>query len=322
MARKLNYTSGVTRLLIASTTAAAVLATAGLGAVQDPRPTFRSGVARVAVTAIAYTRDGRPVTDLRPDEFELVDTGERRAIHEVRSDETPVQLALLVDASGSMSVAARRDAARGVARHVLAWLEPGVDRAGLYTFETGLVEVKPIAPASDALLTEFEHMRPYGKTSLFDAIADTGQRVAVTGGSRRAVVALTDGVDNASRLSAGEVSALASAIDVPVYVVLVVSQLDKVGSQMELENRLNADLEGQLGNLARWTGGAIFAATGPAGASLAARQIVGELRHQYLVSFEPGERPGWHPIELRTTRKDVLVRTRSGYVVQARPFEE
>jgi len=321
LARKLNREDGVRTVLVASTVVAAALAVAQVGARQDQRPTFRSGVARVAVTAVAETRDGRPVTDLRPDEFQLIDGGEARPIADVEADDTPVQLALLVDASGSMSVAARRDAARSVARHVLAWLEPG-DRAGLYTFDSSLVEVQPIEAASEGLLTEFDQMQPYGKTSLFDAIADTGARVAVVGGARRAVVALTDGVDNASRLSAGEVSALASAIDVPVYVVLVVSPLDRLGSQMEIENRLSADLEGQLGDLARWTGGAIFAATGPARASVAARQIVRELRHQYLVSFEPGERPGWHPIELRTTRKNVVLRTRSGYVVQAPPLGE
>jgi Ca-activated chloride channel family protein len=314
---------GVRASLTAMTALLAALAVADAGAVrQDPRPTFRSGVARVAVTAVAETRDGRPVTDLRPEEFQLVDGGEARAISDVRMDETPVRLALLVDASGSMSVAARRDAARAVATHVLAWLEPGHDQAGLFTFDSSLLEVAPIAPVSVGLLDEFDTMLPYGKTSLFDAIAETGRRLAVVGGSRRAVVTLTDGVDNASRLSAGEVSGLASAIDVPVYVVLVVSPLDQTGSADAVQERLTADLEGQLGDLARWTGGAIFAATGPARASVAARQIVHELRHQYLISFEPDERPGWHPIELRTTRKDVVVRTRSGYVVQARPVVE
>jgi Ca-activated chloride channel homolog len=313
---------GVRTALAATTALLAVLAVADAGARQEPRPTFRSGVARVAVTAGAETRDGRPVTDLRPEEFELVDGGESRPISDVRMDETPVRLALLVDASGSMSVAARREAARAVAGHVMAWLEPGHDQAGLFTFDSSLVEVRPIAPASPGLLDEFDVMLPYGKTSLFDAIADTGRRVAVAGGSRRAVVALTDGVDNASRLTAAEVSALASAIDVPVYVVLVVSPFDQTGSPADLAERLTADLEGQLGDLARWTGGAIFAATGPARASVAARRIVTELRHQYLISFEPGDRPGWHPISLRTTRKDVVVRTRSGYVVQARPIVE
>jgi VWFA-related protein len=143
--------------------------------------------------------------------------------------------------------------------------------------------------------------------------------LAATGGTRRAVIALTDGLDNASRLSAEEVSGLASAIDVPVYIVLIVSPLDRAGSSTVIDARLDAMRDGSLGNLARWTGGEIFAATGPAPMSTAARQIVDELRHQYLIAFEPGQRPGWHPIEVRTARKNVIVRTRSGYVVPARP---
>lgn len=289
------------------------------GAAQSQRPTFRGEVARVAVTAVAETRDGRPVTNLRPEEFQLVDSGTVREISEVRRDESPVQVAMLVDVSGSMSVSERRFAAREVASHVVSWLRPGVDEAGLFTFDSRLREIEPMGPAAKDILDEFDVMEAWGTTSLFDAIAGVGEKVATLGGARRAVVALTDGMDNASRLSAVEVSGIASAIDVPVYVVLIIAPLDRTGSPADVEARAAVDLEGQLGNLARWTGGAIFATTGPARSSLAARKIVEELRHQYLISFEPGEEPGWHPIQLRTTRKNVVVRTRSGYVVGARP---
>jgi len=313
-------TQGAVRsVIVVLSSALAVAAGIDTDAARSQRPTFRGGIARVAVTAVAETLNGRPVTDLRPEEFELVDSGRPRGISEVRRDESPVHVALLVDASGSMSVAERRLAAREVAAHVVSWLTPGLDQAALFTFDSGLREVEPMQPASTDILDEFEFMEAWGKTSLFDAIAGTGERVAAFGGARRAVVALTDGVDNASRLSAVEVSGIASAIDVPVYVLLVVAPLDRTGSPEDLEARVRADLEGQLGKLARWTGGAIYAATGPARTSLAARKIVEELRHQYLISFEPGEEPGWHPIQLRTTRKDVVVRTRSGYVVGARP---
>jgi hypothetical protein len=38
-----------------------------------------------------------------------------------------------------------------------------------------------------------------------------------------------------------------------------------------------------------------------------------ELRHQYLISFEPGEKEGWHPLEIRARKNDLIVRARSGY---------
>ena len=50
----------------------------------------------------------------------------------------------------------------------------------------------------------------------------------------------------------------------------------------------------------------------------AARAVIDELRHLYLIAFEPGAEPGWHPIEIRTSKdKDFVVRTRGGYVAGA-----
>jgi VWFA-related protein len=224
-----------------------------------------------------------------------------------------------VDLSGSMGVFEKREAARDVASHLTAWLTPVDDRVGLYVFDTQLREVAPLGPAPGNVLDLLLSVKPYGATSLFDAIAETGRRLAVTGGTRRAVVALTDGLDNASQLSAAAVSGLASSIDVPVYIIVVVSPLDRSGDRTIDDDRLDAQMQGRLGDLARWTGGEIFAAVGPSQTSQAARQIVGELRQQYLIVFEPDTRPGWHPIDIRTSKKDLVVRARSGYVVRGRP---
>ena len=50
-------------------------------------------------------------------------------------------------------------------------------------------------------------------------------------------------------------------------------------------------------------------------AGAAARVIVSELQHQYLIAFEPSDAAGWHPLVLRTTKDGLFVRARSGYVV-------
>jgi len=159
----------------------------------------------------------------------------------------------------------------------------------------------------------------YGRTSLFDAIAETGNRLAGAAGPRRAVVVLTDGFDNASRLTPGQVSGLASSIDVPIYVIVVVSPLDRAGKSSVIEPQLEELENGRLGNLARWTGGEIFVPITPQDTDAVTRQIITELRHQYLMAFEPGRQAGWHPLELRTRRSDLTVRARSGYMVPARP---
>jgi VWFA-related protein len=288
------------------------------GAIQDSRPTFRASVERVTVAATVRTRRGRPVVNLTAADFQLMDSGQPRAITEFRADSAPVSVALLVDFSGSMSIGALRQTARNTASHVLNFLTPAIDRAGLYVFDRQLREVQPIAPAPGDVLAQLESIdRPFGATSLFDAIAETGRVVAAAGGERRAVVALTDGSDNASRLTASEVSGLASSIDVPVYIIVLVSPFDRSGRATVDDPRLlDGPLQGPLANLARWTGGEIFVGVGPAQSVNAARQIVSELRQHYLIAFEPDGRPGWHPIELRTRDQDHVVRARSGYILR------
>jgi len=71
---------------------------------------------------------------------------------------------------------------------------------------------------------------------------------------------------------------------------------------------------GPLADLASWTGGHVFVASTPGQRSIAARQIIDELRHQYLIAFESSGRPGWHPLVVRARNKDLIVRARSGYI--------
>jgi Ca-activated chloride channel family protein len=283
------------------------------------QPVFRASVDRVAVATIVRTKNGRPVTDLKSDDFQIFDSGVRRPIAEFRAEQTPVSLAMLVDFSGSMDVADKRETAQAIAGHIVSWLTPGEDRIGLYSFDSGLQEVSALRAAPSDVLQKLQTIKPYGVTSLFDAIAKTGRMLAEHEGPRRAVVVLTDGVDNASRLTAAEVSGIASSIDVPVYIVIVVSPLDRSGKSTIDDTRLDAMLEGRLADLAHWTGGEIFAGMGPAQDSLAARQIVTELRQQYMLVFQPDTKPGWHPIDIRTRQKDLVVRARSGYLVQGQP---
>jgi len=283
---------------------------------QDARPTFRARVERVTLSATVRTGRGRAVTNLKTSDFQLYDSGQLRTISEMRTDPTPVSVGLLVDFSGSMDVAARRQVARDHVRQIVELLSPGVDSAGLYVFDKQFRVLQPVAPAPGNILRQFDDIsRPFGATSLFDAIAETGRLLAERGGSRRAVVALTDGSDNASRMTPEEVSGLASSIDVPVYVVIVISPFDRDGKTPMDEASYLKLFEGPLANLARWTGGEIFAGVGPQESFKTAQQIVAELRQQYLIAFEPDRRPGWHPIELRTTKQNLVVRTRSGYIV-------
>jgi hypothetical protein len=117
-----------------------------------------------------------------------------------------------------------------------------------------------------------------------------------------------------------EVSALASDMDVPIYIVGVVPSIDNPSADVATTPADRSALTGPLLDLATWTGGHTFVVSTPAQRSLAARQIIDELRHQYLIAFESSGKPGWHPLVVRTRNKDLTVRARSGYNAgQSRP---
>lgn len=310
-------------------TAGLILATfcvrdeAARASVQTPHaPTFRTSIDLVTVTAVVRDRRGRLVRNLSRSDFELFDAGEPRPISEFRVEPAPVSVALLVDVSGSMEVGTKRDSARLAAHHVLSWLESGKDQAALFAFDARLHEIHDFTTAVGDLHDSIDRTDPYGVTSLHDAIAETARRIIAEGGPRRAVVVLTDGVDTSSRLTAPEVSGIASAIDVPVYIIAVVSPVDHPGGRHAVVEAATP-VQGALADLARWTGGRSFIASAPSHASIAARQIIEELRHQYVLAFEPSGQPGWHPLEVRVRDKDLIVHARSGYLAgPGRPADQ
>jgi len=277
-------------------------------------PTFRAAVDRVLVSAVVRDRNGKLVTGLARADFDVLDDGERRPIIEFRAERAAVSVALLFDGSGSMQVAAKIESARLAARQVLAWLQAGRDELAIYSFDTALHQLEPFSPyrQDGTLERSLFGMAPFGMTSLNDAIAATARDVATRPNSHRAVIVLTDGRDNHSELSPAEASAIASSIDVPVYIMAVLSPLDHAGATTAVATESPVPV-GDLADLARWTGGEFFAASATAQTALAARQIVDELRHQYLIAFEPASRPGWHPLEVRVRDRRLVVRARGGY---------
>src|SRR5688572_17771817 len=284
---------------------------------EPPVAAFTSSVDLVRVTAVVRDRKGRFVNDLTRGDFEILDGGVRRSISDFRPDLSGVSVALLFDASGSMERLMGQ--ARESAGHLLGWLESGRDEAAVFTFDTRLDEIAAFTTDLAALPARLDAVRPFGATSLHDAIAQAAERVSTRVGRRRAVVVFTDGNDNFSRLNPGEVSGIASAIDVPVYIIGLASTVDDPSADVGAQS----PLKGPLSDLTAWTGGRTFVVSAPAHRSVAARQIVEELRHQYLMAFESSGTPGWHPLEVRALGKDLTVRARSGYIAgQYRPISQ
>ncbi len=284
---------------------------------QPPVASFKAGVDLVRVAAVVRDHKGRFVQDLKARDFEVLDDGRTQSIADLQNDIAPVSVAVLFDVSGSME--GRLPNAREAATHVLSWLEPR-DEAAVFTFDTRLDQRTPFTPGLKKLPQSMTNVVPFGATSLHDAIAQTAQRVGEREGRRRAVVVMTDGADNASSMKPSDVSAIASAIDVPVYIFGIVGAIDNPSEDIATNSIERSAFVGPLADLAAWTGGHVFVASTPGQRSLAARQIVDELRHQYLIAFESSGKPGWHPLVVRARNRDLVVRARSGYIAgQSRP---
>jgi VWFA-related protein len=157
--------------------------------------------------------------------------------------------------------------------------------------------------------------KPWGITSLFDAIEATSRLVGERANKHRALLVITDGVDTNSRLTAAQVSGIASSIDVPVYLLAVVNPADHPEGEFEARpSDAKTSQQGELADLSRWTGGDLRFASVPSHLVEAVRDILTELRFQYVITFEPGARPGWHPLEIRTRKRDLTVHARGGYM--------
>ena len=272
------------------------------------QPPFRARVDLVSVTAVVRDRGGRPVRELQREDFQVLDDGEPRPIVEFWSDESAaLSLALLLDVSGSMQVGLKMGDARSAANQILARLRHEIDEAAVFTFDSGLDEVQPYTTDRTRLQRSLAEFTPFGATSLYDAIAETAHRASERTVRQRAVVVLSDGIDTYSTLTAGEVSGIASSIDVPVYLIAVVSPLDHPDAPTASEASTAG--AGRLRDLARWTGGSVHFAATPAQASQVANTLLNELRQQYILAFEAAGTPGWRRIEVRVPNRFVSARS-------------
>lgn len=277
---------------------------------RDAAPVFSSGVDMVTVNVSVRDRRGRIVRGLACRDFRLVDSGFGRPIRGVFESAAALRIAVLLDVSGSMALDGNIAHARRIVRSIAGALQPGRDEAALFAFDSGLREIVPFTTA----LERFDRVdlsgRPYGRTSLYDAVADTASLVGGSGDRHRALLVVTDGVDTGSRRTVEEVSGAASAIAVQVHLLTVGGVRARRGGP----GAAGASGAATLADLARWTGGSVRAAGAGEDMLEAVEELLPGLRHQYVLTFRPGFRRGWHPIEILTADDRLAVHARRGYV--------
>jgi Ca-activated chloride channel family protein len=279
--------------------------------------TFSARSDLVVFSATAVDGRGRPVMDLRQEEFRVLEDGRPQPIaHFHQGRGLPARILLLVDASGSMNDAWKVASARRAADTLLDAL--GVeDQVALAGFDSRYWGIVAFTRDREAVRRGLAAVTPFGSTALHDALDKGAHDIATWGEGRRAVVVLTDGVDTSSQKTADEAIAQSRALDVPIYAVSVVSPLDDPRSQEFLGDKKTGEAAVAAEVLARYaalSGGLAFRVSDLPGLQVAATRIASELKHQYRLGWEAPQGPArFRRVAVTTTRRGVSVRTRSGY---------
>ncbi len=259
---------------------------------------FRSRIDLVSVTAVVRDRQGRVVSSLTRDDFEVIEGGQPVPILDLQADDSsPATVALLVDASGSMRLGSALDGSRRIGETLLGGLDIDRDSAALFSFDTRLITIRDFTRDFHVIRRDLHGLDAWGSTSLYDAIAGMAGVVAERARTRRAIIVLTDGGDNTSTYSPEAVAVIASTIDVPVYVFSL--------GTTEPAHALAA--------LARATGGELFVARSEAQIAAAIGRLLDELRHQYVFAFNGSSTGDVRPVEVRTRRPQMKVTSRKWY---------
>jgi VWFA-related protein len=283
------------------------------GSSPQPQQPFRSAVDVVTIQASVRDGHGRVVSGLKTADFEVRDNGQLRPILSLRSDrQSPLSLAVLVDMSGSMRVGPKIGMARQAYESVLSQLRQEQDEVALFTFDATLHERVDFTHDLAALKGALADFEPFGATSLYDATAETARRLAARSATNKAILILTDGIDTSSAMTAREVSALASSIDVPLFVVATVPSVDQ-RIMLETSQRSTPSDAADLRDLADWTGGQLVFASTFAETVVAAASLIDELRQQYILAIEAANGREWRRLDVRVRRPSTSVKARSGY---------
>jgi VWFA-related protein len=282
---------------------------------ESQRVTFRASLDLVSVAVVVRATDGRLVPDLQATDFEVLDRGTAQPIVQFhRGEDADARLALLVDSSGSMVVGAKRERSRLATEFLIAGFRHE-DDASVFSFDSRLRRLTPFTRNPNELRAAVAAVKPFGATSLYDAIVGTIRVVVGDAPRPGAVLLLTDGVDTSSVHSAGDAASAAAALDLPLYVLTV-------GDEQPPRALPSADPFADmappplsLDDLATRTGGLATQGATISQLSTSTRTILTELRHQYLLGFAAAPAKGWHELTVRVRRGRVHARSRHGYLV-------
>ena len=284
-------------------------------AAAPPRAAADVSVGYVLVPFVVTDRKGRPVPDLREKDVTLLADGVPVAYDLFQgSADAPVSYAVLLDGSGSMGLAGKMEGARAALETLAATRVPGDDFA-LFVFAEGEVkEIVGFTEDAGRIVAAADQVKPWGKTAFRDALARMPEKSLQGKNGSRAIVLLSDGIDNDSRITEPELAKLMEGVEIPVFPLGLRSPgaLMQPLPGMTVEWMLNVDV---LSHIARITGGRMALVDDPAQLPSRILDIQKDLRSQYLIGFSPtGSGPvRYRRLTLRVAGPARPVRVRAGY---------
>ncbi len=269
----------------------------------------------VLLPATVTDRHGRTVRGLERDDFTIYERDRRQVIDlfDVSASE-PIAVAFLLDLSGSMRIGGRLDAAKTAIAAFVNSLREG-DRVALIGFADEQVGwVTRFTEDRQVFLQRLGLQEGWGKTALHDAIAAAPELVDGQVVGRRALILITDGIDNHSELAIDAAIAVARRVDLPIYSL---GFLDLPLN--EVPDGSSSTLFDVLRRVSTETGGQLFALESPESTGPALGTIEEALRGQYLLGYyatAPHGDSTFHPTRVAVRGRGLEVRSRSGWTAQ------
>lgn len=282
---------------------------------QKQRQPIRIQTDLVNILASVIDANGEPVIGLTQDAFELMEENViQKIVRFEPQTNRPLDLALLVDASGSAAIELKieKDAASHFVREVV---RPG-DRLAVFSFTSDVVQLCNFSDDTKILENAVQRVNPAADmgTSLYDAVALGAQSVGRLGADRRrALVIITDAGEttSVSKFDAARRAAIAS--DALLYTIVVRSMKSDAGWNTAGEHAMETITDS--------TGGALFYPTDVSELNGIFDRINRELRTQYLLGYYPTPTPppgSDRHIMVKVSTGDT-VRYRKEYLTAAAP---
>jgi Ca-activated chloride channel homolog len=276
---------------------------------------LRSRVDIVTVTATVLDAEGRLVTGLPREAFEVYEDGDRQTITQFTNERVPVGLGLLLDTSDSMFGQRIVDARKVVERFLFELLDRS-DESFVVAFNHYPHLLSRWTSTPDEVRQSLAGLKPSGGTAIYDAVLSALPMIARRTRERAAVVVISDGADTASDASVSDVRKSLLRSDAFVYAVAIDSP-----ARQAINARVN---ETALGEITGQSGGRTEVVRDMEGLQAATARIAEELNSQYVMAYaSPRATDGkYHSIRVRVALPGHRVRARNGYVGVSRVKSE